>query len=256
MYMMTTKISIVTTCFNSGKTIKDTLGSVLSQTYQNYELIIKDGASKDDTVAICKAYEPKFEGRLRIISEPDKGIYDAMNAGIQAATGDIVGILNSDDFFTSNDILEKVAEKMQDQELDAVYGDVHYVSEKDLTKCVRYYSSKRFKPELMRYGYMPAHPSFYCRRELYDKFGLFDLQYRIASDFDLLVRFIYLGKIRMKYMPVDFVTMRIGGVSTAGMKSHLRILKDHQKCLKSHGIYSNSVMEGCRYLQKLTELKW
>lgn len=256
MYMMTTKISIVTTCFNSGKTIKDTLESVLAQSYQNYELIIKDGASKDDTVAICKAYESRFEGRLRIISAPDKGIYDAMNIGVSLATGDVVGILNSDDFYTSDDILEKVAEKMQDEQLDAVYGDVHYISPDDLNKCVRYYSSKKFKPSLMRYGYMPAHPSFYCRRELFDKFGFFDTQYRIAADFDLLLRFIYLGKINMKYLPLDFVTMRVGGVSTAGVKSHLRVMKEHQHSLKSHGVYSNHVMEGCRYLQKLGELRW
>lgn len=250
------KISIVTTTYNSGKTIKDTLESVLRQTYKEYELIIKDGGSTDNTLAICRAYESRFDGKIRIESAPDKGIYDAMNVGISLATGDVVGILNSDDFFTSDDILERVAEKMQDGALDAVYGDVHYVTPDDLDKCVRYYSSKRFKPELMRYGYMPAHPSFYCKRELYDKFGLYDTQYRISADFDLLLRFIFMGKISMKYLPIDFVTMRVGGISTAGVKSHFRILKEHQHSLKAHGIYSNCVLEGCRYLQKLTELKW
>ncbi len=254
--MLTPKISIVTTCYNSGKTIKDTLESVLAQSYTNYELIIKDGGSKDDTIAICRTYEPKFEGRLRIISEPDKGIYDAMNIGIQATTGDIIGILNSDDFFTSTNILERVAQEMQNDQLDAVYGDVHYVAPNNLTKCVRYYSSKKFTPEKMRYGYMPAHPSFYCRRDLFDRFGYFDTQYRIAADFELLLRFIYPGKINTKYLATDFVTMRVGGISTSGLKSHLRVLKEHQHALKKHGIYSNSIMEGCRYLKKLGELKW
>lgn len=249
------KISIITTTYNSGATVKDTLESVLRQTFQDYELIIKDGGSKDDTLAICRKYEPLFEGKMRIVSEPDKGIYDAMNTGISLATGDVVGTLNSDDFFTSDDILQRVADKLEDPDLDAVYGDIHYVSPQNLRKCVRYYSSKKFTRELIRYGYMPAHPSFYCRRELFDKFGLYDTQYRIASDFDLMVRFIYLGNIRMKYLPVDFVTMRIGGASTSGMKSHLRVVKEHQHSLKKHGVNSNMAMEGCRFLQKLAEFR-
>lgn len=249
------KISIITATYNSGETVKETLESILRQSFQDYELIIKDGGSKDNTLAICRKYEPLFEGKMRIVSEPDKGIYDAMNTAISLATGDVVGILNSDDFYTSDDILQRVADKMEDSALDAVYGDVHYVSPNNLNKCVRYYSSKKFKPEMMRYGYMPAHPSFYCRRELFDKFGLFDTQYRIASDFDLLLRFIYLGKIRTKYLPVDFVTMRVGGASTAGVKSHLRVVKEHQHSLKKHGINSNMAMEGCRFLMKLTEFR-
>lgn len=250
------KISILTATYNSGKTIRDTLNSVLRQSYQDYELIIKDGGSKDNTVEICREMEPLFAGKMKILSEPDKGIYDAMNKAISMSTGEVIGILNSDDFYTSDDILQQVADKMQNPQLDAVYGDIHYVSANDLTKCVRYYSSKRFKPSLIRLGYMPAHPSFYCRRELYEKFGTFDTQYKIASDFDLMVRFFCIGKINTEYMPVDFVTMRMGGASTAGAKSHLTILKDHQKSLKKHGIYSNVFLESFRYLQKLTEFKF
>ena len=177
------KISIITATFNSGKTVRDTFVSVLNQTYNDYELIVVDGGSKDDTVEILRHYEPIFNGRMKWISEPDRGIYDAMNKGIAMATGDVVGILNSDDFYTSNGILRKVAITMQDKNIDAVYGDVHYVHDNDLKKCVRYYSSKPFRRMWMRFGFMPAHPSFYCRREVYERYGTFDLSYKVAADF-------------------------------------------------------------------------
>ena len=205
------KISIITATFNSGKTVRDTFVSVLNQTYNDYELIVVDGGSKDDTVDILRHYELIFNGRMKWISEPDRGIYDAMNKGIAMATGDVVGILNSDDFYTSNGILRKVAITMQDKNIDAVYGDVHYVHDNDLRKCVRYYSSKPFRRVWMRFGFMPAHPSFYCRREVYEKYGTFDLSYKVAADFECLLRLIFVNRIRTKYLPVDFVTMRTGG---------------------------------------------
>ena len=159
------KISIITATYNSGKTIRDTLSSVLNQSYKNYELIIKDGGSNDNTVEICREYENIFEGRLKVISEPDKGIYDAMNRGIDNASGDIVGILNSDDFYTSDDILDRIAKEFSaNKDLDAIYGDIHFVSPDNLTKCTRYYSSSYFRPSLLRFGFMPAHPSFYVRK--------------------------------------------------------------------------------------------
>ena len=211
------KISIITATFNSGKTVRDTFKSVLSQTYDNYELIVVDGGSKDDTVDILRHYELIFNGRMKWISEPDRGIYDAMNKGFAMATGDVVGILNSDDFYTSNGILKMVAGAMQDKNIDAVYGDVHYVHDNDLKKCVRYYSSKPFRRVWMRFGFMPAHPSFYCRREVYERYGTFDLSYKVAADFECLLRLIFVNRIRTKYLPVDFVTMRTGGGVNTGI---------------------------------------
>ena len=163
-------ISLITVTYNSGNTLFSTLQSVLSQTHLDIEYIIVDGVSKDHTIDVLKEYEPKFNGRLRWISEPDKGLYDAMNKGIRMATGDVVGILNSDDFFTGKDVLAQVVRAFEtDDRLAAVYGDVHFVHPDKLDKCVRYYSSKVFKRKLMRFGFMPAHPSFYLRRKYFGK---------------------------------------------------------------------------------------
>ena len=247
------KISIVTATYNSGKTVRDTFMSVLNQTYDNYELIVVDGGSKDDTLEIIRHYEPIFDGRMKWISEPDRGIYDAMNKGIAMATGDAVGFLNSDDFYSSCGILRMVASSMRNKNIDAVYGDVHYVHDNDLGKCVRYYSSRAFHRVWMRFGFMPAHPSFYCRREVYEKYGTFDLSYKVAADFECLLRLIFLHRIRTMYLPLDFVTMRTGGASTQGFASHKQIMSDHQLAFKKNGVYSNVFMECLRYVYKIFE---
>ena len=246
------KISVITATFNSGKTLRDTIESVLRQTYRDIEYIIVDGASRDDTLDIIREYEPRFGGRMRWISEPDRGIYDAMNKGIGMATGAVVGLLNSDDFYTDECVLERVAAEIMD--VDAVYGDIHYVDDGDLTKCVRYYSSKGFRRWKMRMGFMPAHPSFYCRRTVYTRFGLFDTDFRVAADFEQLSRLIYLNRIHTRYIPMDFVTMRTGGASSSGMKSHKKIIRDHMLAYKKNGVRSNYVLEGMRYLNKLWEI--
>ena len=155
------KISIITITYNSDKTLADTLESVLAQTYQEIEYIVVDGASKDGTMDLVKRYEPLFDGKMRYVSEPDKGLYDAMNKGMRMATGEVVGILNSDDFYTDREVLQRVADVFQKENVDAVYGDVHYVDPNNLSHCVRYYSSKPFRRWMMRLGFMPAHPSFY-----------------------------------------------------------------------------------------------
>ena len=246
------KISIVTATYNSGKTLRDTMESVLRQNYDDFEHIIIDGGSKDNTLSIIKELEPRYKGRLKWISEPDKGIYDAMNKGIQRATGDVVGLLNSDDFYTSPVILQAVATNMND--VDAIYGDVHFVDDSDLTKCVRYYSSASFTPKRMRMGFMPAHPSFYCRRDIYLKYGLFDTSYKIAADFEQLLRLIYIHSIKLRYLPLDFVTMRTGGASTSGFQSHKRILTEHLHAYKKNGVNSNLFLEAIRYPYKLGEI--
>ena len=248
------KISIITATYNSGKTLRDTIESVLKQNYLDIEYIIVDGASKDNTLDLVKAYEPQFEGRLRWVSEPDKGLYDAMNKGFKMATGEVIGILNSDDFYTSSEVLQEVATAMAHPEVDAVYGDIHFVNEVDLNRCVRYYSSKGFKRWKMRLGFMPAHPSFYCKKEIYEKYGAFDTSFKIAADFENLLRLIFEHRIRIKYLPLDFVTMRTGGASTSGMASHKQILKDHLKAYKKNGVCSNIFLEGLRYPCKIWEI--
>lgn len=249
------KISIVTATYNSSATVRDTIESVLKQSYQDFEYIIVDGNSKDNTIDIVKEYESKFNGRLKWISERDKGIYDAMNNGIQMATGDVVGILNSDDFFTSDNILERVAKEFDmNSALDAIYGDIHFVKDEDLTKCTRYYSSSYFRPWLLRFGFMPAHPSFYVRKEIYEKYGLYDLQFRTSSDFEMMVRLFGKHKINAQYIPMDFVTMRTGGESTAGVEAKKKVNRDISASLKKHGIYSNQAFQCVRYLWKVMEL--
>ncbi len=248
------KITIITTAWNRGKTIRDTMLSVLAQSYQDFEHIIVDGNSSDDTLSIIKELEPLYNGRLRYISEPDNGIYDAMNKGLRLASGDVIGTLNSDDFFSSDDILQTVADSFAD--VDAIYGDVHYIRGNNVHDGVRYYSSRRFRRWMMCMGFMPAHPSFYCRKEIYDKFGHFDLDFKIASDFELTLRFIYLHNIRTRYIRKNFVTMRIGGASTSGIGSHRQIFKDHLHAYRKNKVYSNYLLEGCRYAFKLAEISY
>ena len=248
------KISIITATYNSGKTLRDTIESVLRQTYTDFEYIVKDGGSKDDTLEIVKEYAPKFGDKLKVISEPDQGIYDAMNKGIQMATGDVIGILNSDDFYTSADALQVIADTFANNDIDATYGDIHFVNDDDLSKCVRYYSSAIFRRSFMRLGLMPAHPSFYCKKAVYEKYGSFDTSYKVAADFENLLRIIYVGNIKTKYIPKDFVTMRTGGASTAGLSSRTQIMKDHLRALKANDIYSNVFLLSLRYVYKVYEL--
>lgn len=249
------KISLITVTFNSGKTLSTTLESVLNQSNPNIEYIIVDGASKDNTIDIIKRFEPEFNGKLKWVSEPDKGLYDAMNKGIRMATGEVIGILNSDDFFTSNEVLQRIADAFDgDETVDAVYGDVHFVDPDNLEKCVRYYSSKIFKRELMIMGLMPAHPSFYMKKICFEKFGLYKTDYKIAADFEFLLRVIYKGNIRLQYLPLDMVTMRTGGASTSGFESYSQIMKEHLRGFRENGIYNNAFMLSLRYPYKIWEL--
>lgn len=265
------RISIITATYNSEATVRDTLESVLRQDYADYELVIKDGGSTDGTLAICREYEPRFEGRMKIISAPDKGLYDAMNIGIASASGEVVGILNSDDFYTSDDILSTVARQFeQTPDIDAIYGDVHYVKAEDTSKLVRYYSSKVFRRWMMRFGFMPAHPSFYCKKSTYERFKLdgtkiegfkgdtscayFNTSFKIAADFDFLVRTIFVGRIKTRYIQKDFVTMRSGGASNSGASSHRQINRDHQRTLRECHVYSNIFFLALRYVYKVGEL--
>ena len=248
------KISIITATWNSGATLRDTIESVLSQDYSDWQHVIVDGGSKDNTIDIIKEYEPKYGGRLKWVSEKDRGLYDAMNKGIAMADGEVIGILNSDDFYSSKEVLSSVVSEMEASDVDAVYGDIHFVDDEDLNKCVRYYSSKFFKRWMMRMGYQPAHPSFYCRKKIYEEYGSFDIDFKVAADFENMLRLIYINRINTRYLPLDFVTMRTGGASTSGWASHRRIISDHHKAFKKHGLASGYVLDFLRYPFKILEL--
>lgn len=248
------KITIITTCYNSADTLCDTLNSVLQQDYSNYEYILVDGASTDGTKEILARYEARFQGRMRWTSKPDKGIYDAMNKALSNATGDVIGFLNSDDFYTSHDVLSSIAHGFTTTDADAVCADVHYVCADDTSEAVRYYSSRWFRRWTMRFGLMPAHPTFYCKREVYEKYGNFNTRYKIAADFDAVLRFVFLHRIRLHYIHKDFVTMRQGGISSSGLESHKQIMRDHLHSLHMNGVYSNRLLLSLRYIYKACEL--
>lgn len=267
------KISIVTTTWNSAETLRDTIDSVLRQEYEDYEYIIIDGGSQDATMDIVRSYEPRFGGRMRWVSEPDKGIYDAMNKGIAMATGEVVGLLNSDDFFAAPDVLKIIARTLTlFPDADAVYGDVSYVKWNDTSQRVRYYSSRHFCRSAMRMGFMPAHPSFYCRKATYERFKLdgtripgfrgdpsrayFNTTYRIAADFECLLRMIFVGRIRTIYLHKECVIMRRGGASSSGLSSHRQINRDHRRAFRENGVYSNIFLISLRYAYKVMELAW
>lgn len=253
--MKNVKVSIVTVAYNSSATLEDTIKSVLAQSYADIEYIIVDGASKDNTLDIILQYEPKFGGRLKWLSEQDGGIYDAMNKGLKMATGDVVGILNSDDYFTSEDVIERMASAFEAPSLDAVYGDVHFIRDGQPEKCIRYYSSKRFSPMWLRFGFMPAHPSFYCRRGVYERAGYYKTDYAIGSDYEMMVRLFKVHHINARYFPMDFVTMRTGGASTRNISSRIQLIQDDVRGCRENGIYTNSLMISIKYLYKIFELK-
>lgn len=249
------KISIITASYNSVSTLANAMESVLHQTYTDWEYIIVDGGSTDGTVDLIKKYEPQFGGKLKWTSETDHGIYDAMNKGISRATGDVVGILNSDDYYTSEDVLSVIASALSYNRLDAVYGDIHFIHDGKPNKVVRYYSSRHFRPFWLRFGFMPAHPSFYVRRSVYEKAGLYNTAYKIGSDFEMMVRLFRKQHIRYQYLAKDFVTMRTGGMSTKSLKSRRMLLAEDVRACRSNGIYTNKFIVALKYLYKVLEYR-
>lgn len=249
------KISIVTVTFNSAATIKDTIESVLKQDYKDYEYLIVDGGSKDKTVDLIKEYEPKFEGRIKWISEKDKGMYDGINKGIRMATGDVVGIINSDDFYHRTDIFDIIAKTFEDnKDVQAIYGDVRFVHPDNLEKTVRYYSSKHWKPWRFRFGFMPAHPTFFTYKENFEKYGFYQYDYHIAADYELLIRHLYTNKVPAKYIPVDFMKMRTGGRSTNGWQANVLLNKEIVRACKENGIWTCMPLLFMKYFIKVFEL--
>lgn len=246
------KISIVTVCYNSAETIRDTIESVLSQTYLDIEYVIVDGASKDATLRIVKEYE----GRIaKFISEPDKGIYDAMNKGIQAATGDVVGILNSDDFFEHPGVIEQVVGVFKgNPQIDLVFGDVVFVAADHLYKVIRYYSSRHFRAWKLRFGWMPPHPATFVKKAAYDGVGLYSTQFKISSDYDMFVRLLLTHKLQWSRIDSVLVRMRAGGVSTSGLSGSMRLNREIVRACRQNGIYTNLFLVLSKLPFKLLEL--
>lgn len=245
------KVSIITVVYNNVSTIKDAIESVLSQSYHNIEYIVIDGASNDGTVELIQSYQNKI---AHFISEKDSGIYDAMNKGLKLASGEIIGILNSDDFYLSNNIIEKVVENFCAYNVDSVFADLIYVNSKNLNKVVRYYDSSYFTPSKFGYGWMPAHPTFFVKRDIYERYGYFKTDYKIAADYELLVRFLSKYQISYFYLKMPLVKMRLGGVSTMNLRSTFILNKEILRACSENGIYSNWFMVLSKYPKKLLGL--
>lgn len=216
------KISIITVAYNSASTIRDTIDSVLKQTYTDIEYIVVDGLSKDDTVDIVKSYGTKI---TTFVSEKDKGIYDAMNKGIALATGDVIGILNSDDFYIDEHVIQHIVDSFTPT-IDAVYADLVYVDQNNTNKITRKWKSGMYAKGYFFKGWMPPHPTFFVRKEIYEKFGNYSLKLRSAADYELMLRVIHKHQINLAYLPKVIVKMRAGGESNASFSNRLRANKE------------------------------
>ena len=227
--MPSLKISIVTAVYNNINTIANSINSTLSQTYDNIELVVIDGGSNDGTLELLKSYGGKID---KFISEPDQGIYDALNKGIQNASGDIVGFMHSDDLFQDNDTLKRVAEAFKNNNVDSIYGDLLYVNKDDIDQVVRYWKSGEYSKKKLGWGWMPPHPTFYMKRSRYDQFGGFTLDYKIAADYDSMLRYLGRHNITTHYIPEVLVRMRVGGASNRSLKNIILKSKEDYRALK------------------------
>ena len=272
------KISLITACYNSAGTIRTAMESVFAQRGVDVEYIVVDGGSTDGTVEIIKEYADKtLNSQLltpnftfRWLSESDKGMYDAINKGIKMATGDVVGILNADDVLAADDTLAHIAVALGEEgtgkreegtgnreQIDCVYADIRFVREGESVaalrgaRTVRYCSAKRWRPWMFRFAAMVPHPSFYVRRECFDRLGGYSLDYRICADFELELRYMYLARLKAAYLPECVVVMRMGGASTAGWRSNVEINREDLRALRAHGIWSCLTLIYLKYLFKI-----
>lgn len=245
------KISVVTVVYNGEAYIESCIQSVLSQNYQDLEYIVIDGGSKDNTMKIVDQYRDRIDV---VVSEPDKGIYDAMNKGLKRATGDAVGTLNADDFYSAPNVISRVAELFESKGVDCVYGDLVYVKPEDTNKVVRYYSAKGFRVPHLLQGDMPPHPTFFAKTDLFKQHGYFKPHFKIAGDYELMLRLLYLHKASFAHNPMVMVKMRTGGVSTAGIKSTLKLNQEILQACRSNGVKTNLVRIYSKYFRKIFQL--
>jgi glycosyltransferase involved in cell wall biosynthesis len=244
------KISIITVCYNSAATIEDTLYSIANQNYNNIEHVVIDGGSTDGTLEILERHRSKI---ACLVSEPDAGLYDAMNKGLARVTGDIVAFLNADDFYSAPTVLATVAAHMVTAELDLLYGDVVFFRPDKPGHVVRRYSSKKFTPEMFAYGWMPAHPSLFVRRHLFEAVGDFKADYKIAGDYEFVARVFSKLQPRYKYLPEVLVTMRTGGVSAAGWRNTILLNQEVLRACRENGIKTNLLKILSKYPYKFLE---
>jgi glycosyltransferase involved in cell wall biosynthesis len=227
------KVSIITISYNSAETIEDTIKSVVSQDYPNIEYIIIDGASKDETLSIVGKYKDKI---AKVVSEKDKGIYDAMNKGVENATGDIIGILNSDDYYYDESVISEVVQLFENEKTDGLYADLVYVDRADSDKVIRYWKSGEYQPGKFLKGWMPPHPTFFVKKEVYEKFGLYSTDLRSAADYEFMLRVIHKHNISLSYMPRILTKMRVGGMSNVSLKNRWKANMEDRRAWKINGL--------------------
>ena len=227
------KISLVTVTYNAEEFLERCINSVMCQTYSELEYIIIDGKSSDCTLNIINKFQNKID---QVITEADLGIYDAMNKGIKMATGDVIGILNADDFFATEDVVQIIANSFKNSKTDIIYGDLNYVERYNTDKIVRKWVSKEYHKKALNWGWMPAHPTFYARRELFEKLGYYNLNYGTAADYELMLRFMYKFNCTATYIKKVFVNMRVGGVSNITLKSRIKASLKDLKAMKANGV--------------------
>jgi glycosyltransferase involved in cell wall biosynthesis len=242
------KVTIITVSYNSAETIRETIDSVLSQDYPNIEYIIVDGLSTDETPEIVIGYGNRIS---KFKSEKDDGLYDAMNKGISMATGDIIGILNSDDIYSGSGVISEVMTVFNEKKVDIVYGDLYYFRTGFPDTPLRYYKGGTFSLRRVRYGLMPPHPTFFIKKEVYNKHGKFNTQYTLSADFDLILRFLGVHKVPFEYMPKVLVKMRTGGKSTSSLKRTLIMNREDLQSCKSNGVKTNILKFYSKYLIKI-----
>lgn len=245
------KVSIITVVFNGSKTIKYTIESVINQTYKNIEYIVIDGNSSDNTLDIVNNYKDDID---IIMSEKDHGLWDAINKGIGLATGSVVGILHSDDFYTDNNVLQRVVSKLEETNSDTVFADLLYIKDDNLDLVLRYFSAKNFTPKKLTYGLMPPHPTFFVKRSVYEQYGTYRLDLKIASDYEIFFRLLYKNKVSYSYINFPIVKMRIGGLSGGGLKNKILINKEVIKSIKHNGVHSNHLLILRKYPVKVLEI--
>lgn len=244
------KVSIITVAYNAAASIADTLRSVASQTYDDVEHIVVDGASKDGTQEVVARYGERV---ARFISEPDRGIYDAMNKGVALASGEVVCFLNADDVYAHDGVIAEVVDAMQIQELDALFGDAVFYRPEAPERLVRHYRSGRFRPSRIAWGWMPAHPAMFLRRQIFDRVGLFRTDYRIAGDFEFVARAFHRGELTYQHLPQVLVKMRTGGVSTSGWRNTLLLNREVLRACRENDISTNWLKILTKYPRKLME---
>ncbi len=241
------RVSIITVVYNGAENIEDSVRSVIGQTHKDIEYLVIDGGSTDGTLDILRRYE---DGITKIVSEPDNGIYDAMNKGLGMASGDIVGILNSDDLYADNRVIENVVEHFSEKRVDSCYGDLVYVDRRNTNIPVRHWKSGEFVRNRFRSGWMPPHPTFFVKRDVYDKYGFLNIDFPLAADYELMLRLLYRYEVSTTYIPRVLVKMRTGGTSTPGLYT-VRAVAENYKAWKVNNLNPNPITFVLKPLSKL-----